>query len=160
MGVRGQSHAPAILLPEMARYPLYKGLGGTPGRSGWVRKNLAPTRIRFPYRPNGSKSLQRLRYQAPPVFLLTVLMWILCTDVITLTEENLLQCHFLHRKSVIEWSGTEPRPQRLEAGDYRTPVPTTQRSQQVTSFVFFVATLYETDQCSSGKQTLIIERII
>jgi hypothetical protein len=37
-GVGGQRHAPASLPPGKARYPLYRRLGGTQGRSGRVRK--------------------------------------------------------------------------------------------------------------------------
>ena len=39
MGVGGQRHAPAALRTGNTRYPLYKRLGGTQDRSGWVRKN-------------------------------------------------------------------------------------------------------------------------
>jgi hypothetical protein len=42
MGVGGQHHAPAALLPEKTRYPLYRRLGGTHGRSGRVRKISPP----------------------------------------------------------------------------------------------------------------------
>jgi len=38
MGVGGQLHAPAALPPGKTRYPLYRGLGGTQGQSGRVRK--------------------------------------------------------------------------------------------------------------------------
>ena len=38
MGVECQHHAPAALPPGMTRYPLYRRLGGTQGRSGRVRK--------------------------------------------------------------------------------------------------------------------------
>ena len=38
MGVAGQPHAPAHLPPGNTRYPLYRGLGGPPGRSGRMRK--------------------------------------------------------------------------------------------------------------------------
>jgi len=38
MGVGGQRHAPAALLPGMTRYPLCRRLGGPQGWSGWVRK--------------------------------------------------------------------------------------------------------------------------
>jgi hypothetical protein len=38
MGVGGQRHAPAALLPRKTRYPLYRRLGGPQGRSGRVRK--------------------------------------------------------------------------------------------------------------------------
>jgi len=40
-GVGGQRHAPAALPPGMTRYPLYRRLGGTQGRSGRVR-NISP----------------------------------------------------------------------------------------------------------------------
>ena len=38
-GVGGQRHAPSALPPgKMTRFPLYRRLGGTQGRSGRVRK--------------------------------------------------------------------------------------------------------------------------
>ena len=42
MGVGGQHHAPAALPPGKTRYPLYRRLGGTQGRSGRVRKSFPP----------------------------------------------------------------------------------------------------------------------
>jgi hypothetical protein len=42
MGVGSQRHAPATLLPGMTRYPLYRKLSGTQGRSGEVRKISPP----------------------------------------------------------------------------------------------------------------------
>jgi len=42
MGVGGQRHAPAALLAGKTRYPLYRGLGGSQGRSGRVR-NILPS---------------------------------------------------------------------------------------------------------------------
>jgi hypothetical protein len=42
MGVSGQRHEPTALLPEETRYPLYRRLGRTQGRSGRVRKNWPP----------------------------------------------------------------------------------------------------------------------
>jgi hypothetical protein len=44
--------------------PLYKRLGGSQGRSGRVRKNLALSGIRSPDRPARSQSLYRLSYPA------------------------------------------------------------------------------------------------
>jgi hypothetical protein len=38
MGVGGQRHAPAALLPGMTRYPLYRRLGRPQGQSGRVLK--------------------------------------------------------------------------------------------------------------------------
>jgi len=38
MGVGGQRHYTATLGPGKTRYPLYRRLGGTQGRSGWVWK--------------------------------------------------------------------------------------------------------------------------
>ena len=37
MGVGGQSHTPAALPPGKTRYPWYRRLGGSQGRSGRVR---------------------------------------------------------------------------------------------------------------------------
>jgi len=42
MSVGGQRHAPVALPPGETRYPLYRKLGGTQGRSGRVRKILPP----------------------------------------------------------------------------------------------------------------------
>jgi hypothetical protein len=42
-GLGGQSQAPADLPPGKTRYPLYRRLGGTQGRSGRVRKISPPT---------------------------------------------------------------------------------------------------------------------
>ena len=42
MGVSGQLHAPAALLPGRNRYPLYWRLGGPQGRSGRWRKVSPP----------------------------------------------------------------------------------------------------------------------
>ena len=43
------------------RYPLYRGLGGPQGQSGWV-ENLAPTGIWSPDHPACSQLLYRLNY--------------------------------------------------------------------------------------------------
>ena len=51
-----------LFTPGKARYPLYRGLGGTQGRSGQVRKISPPTGIPSPDRPARSQSLYRLRY--------------------------------------------------------------------------------------------------
>ena len=64
----GQGHAPAVLPPGKARYPLYRRVGGPQGRSGRGRKNLTPTGIRSPDCPARSQSLYRLRYPGPPKF--------------------------------------------------------------------------------------------
>ena len=40
--VGGQRHAPAALPPGKTRYPMYRRLGGTQGRSGRVRKISPP----------------------------------------------------------------------------------------------------------------------
>ena len=42
-GVGGQRHAPAALPPGKTRYPWYRRLGGSQGRSGRVRK-ISPQR--------------------------------------------------------------------------------------------------------------------
>ena len=65
-GVGGQRHAPAALLLGKARYPSYRRLGGTQGRSGRVQKiSPPPTGIRSPDRQARSESLCRLRYPGP-----------------------------------------------------------------------------------------------
>ena len=51
------------LPPGKTRYPLYRRLGGSQGRSGQV-ENLAHTGIRSLDRPDRSQSLYRLSYQA------------------------------------------------------------------------------------------------
>jgi hypothetical protein len=45
MGVGGQLHTPAALLPEMTRYPLYRRLGRLQSRSGRVLKISPPSRF-------------------------------------------------------------------------------------------------------------------
>jgi hypothetical protein len=40
--VGGQRHAPAPLTPGMTRYPFYRRLGRSQGRSGWVLKISPP----------------------------------------------------------------------------------------------------------------------
>ena len=67
-GVGGQRHAPAVLRPGKTQYPLYKRLGGSQGRSGWVRKISPPTGIRSPDCPARSESLYRLSYRGPRDF--------------------------------------------------------------------------------------------
>ena len=42
MGVGGQRHSQAALLPGKNRYPLYRRLGGPQGRSGRMRKISPP----------------------------------------------------------------------------------------------------------------------
>jgi hypothetical protein len=59
MGVGGQRHTPAALLPGKTPYPLYRKLGGPQVRSGRVRKISPPTGIRSPDRPARSQSLYR-----------------------------------------------------------------------------------------------------
>jgi hypothetical protein len=61
MGLGGQRHAPAALLPGMTRYPLYRRLC----RSEQVLKMSPPTGIRSPDRPARSESLYRLSYPGP-----------------------------------------------------------------------------------------------
>jgi hypothetical protein len=45
MGVGGQRHVPAVLLPGKTRYSLYRRLGGLQGRSGRVRKIPLPPEL-------------------------------------------------------------------------------------------------------------------
>ena len=47
MGLGGQRHAPADLLPGMTRYPLCRRLGGPQGRCGGVRKVSPPPGFDF-----------------------------------------------------------------------------------------------------------------
>ena len=63
MGVGGQHHAPAALLPGKTRYPLYRRLGRPQGPVWTGAENLAPTGIRFPDRSARSESLYRLSYR-------------------------------------------------------------------------------------------------
>jgi hypothetical protein len=42
MELGGQRHAPAALPPTTTRFPLYRKLGGSKGRSGRVRKISPP----------------------------------------------------------------------------------------------------------------------
>ena len=46
MRVGGQRHAPVNLPPGKIRYPLYRRLGGTQSRSGWMANISPPTGIR------------------------------------------------------------------------------------------------------------------
>ena len=52
------------LTPGKTRYPLYRGLGGPQGWSGWVRKISPHTGIQSPDRPAHSHSLYQLCYPA------------------------------------------------------------------------------------------------
>jgi hypothetical protein len=59
MGVGGQRHAPAALLPGKTRYPLYRRLGGLV----WTgAESLAPNWIRSQDCPARSEWLYRLSY--------------------------------------------------------------------------------------------------
>ena len=51
---------------EETRHPLYRRLYGPQGWCGRVVENLAPTGIRYPYRPARSESLYRQSYPGPP----------------------------------------------------------------------------------------------
>jgi len=68
MGVGGQCHALAALLPGKTQYPLYRRLGGPLGRSGQVWKISPPSRIRSPDRPAHSKSLWQPHYLNPYIY--------------------------------------------------------------------------------------------
>jgi len=65
MGVGGQRHASAAILPRKNRYPTYRWLVGPQGRSGRVRKISPPAAIRSPHGPTRSESLYRLSYPDP-----------------------------------------------------------------------------------------------
>ena len=56
---------PDRFIPGRTRYPFYTRLGGFQGWPGRVRKNVAPTGIRFPMRPARSDSLHWLSYPGP-----------------------------------------------------------------------------------------------
>ena len=90
-------------------------------RWGWASglvwtlvENLTPTRIRFPDGPARSKLLYQLRYPGPHSPHVDVGMnmehWWLCTDrwKLKYLEKNLLQCHFVHNKSHMDWPVVEP----------------------------------------------------
>jgi hypothetical protein len=62
MGVGGQRHTPAILLPGKPRYLLYRRLGWDPGPVWMGAENIAPTGILFPDHPGCRQSLYRLSY--------------------------------------------------------------------------------------------------
>jgi len=63
MGVGGQRHAPAALLPGKTRYPLHRRLGG-PLRPVWTgAKNLAPAGILSPDRPAIPTELSRPTFE-------------------------------------------------------------------------------------------------
>jgi hypothetical protein len=62
-GERSASRPSRTLPPGKTRYPLYRKLGGSQGRSGQA-ENLVPTGIRSLDRPARSQSLYRLRYPA------------------------------------------------------------------------------------------------
>jgi len=55
-GVGDQRHAPAVLPQGKTRYPLYRRLGGSQGRSGQVRKISPTAGIRSPNFPARSES--------------------------------------------------------------------------------------------------------
>ena len=61
----GQHQTPAALPPTKKGYQLNRRLGDPLGMSGWVRKILAPTGIRFPDRLARSESLNPLSYRRP-----------------------------------------------------------------------------------------------
>jgi len=61
-GVGGEPLAPTDLHRGMTRYPLYKRLGGTQGRSGGVKKFSPPTGIRSLDKPSRNELLHRLKY--------------------------------------------------------------------------------------------------
>jgi len=65
MGVDGQRPAPAALPMRMTRYPMYRRLDGSQGRSERVRKISPPTGIRSPDPPARKESLYRLSYPDP-----------------------------------------------------------------------------------------------
>ena len=67
MGVGGKRNAPAGLPPGITPFPWYRSTGELQGRSGQVRKNLAPIGIRSPDRPVRSESLYRLSYPGSPM---------------------------------------------------------------------------------------------
>ena len=65
MEVCRQRHAPSALPPGKTRYPLYRRLDRSQGRSGQVRIISPRTAIRSPDRPARSESVYRLSYPGP-----------------------------------------------------------------------------------------------
>jgi hypothetical protein len=65
MGLGGQRHAPATLLPGMTPVPIVQEAGQAPGPVWMGAENLAPSGIRSSDRPARSESLCRLRYPGP-----------------------------------------------------------------------------------------------
>ena len=64
-GGEGSASRPGRSLPPgKTRYPVYRRLGGSQGRSEQVRKISPPIGIRSPDRPARSQSLCRLSYRA------------------------------------------------------------------------------------------------
>ena len=80
MGVGGQRHALAALLPGKTRYPMCRRLGGPQGRSGRVRKISPPTGIRSPDRLVRNQSLYRLLIQCVGKYLQSNCSWVSWSD--------------------------------------------------------------------------------
>ena len=75
----GQQHAPSPLYPpENTRYPLYRRLSGSQGRSGRA-ENLVLTGIRSRTVQHVAQSLYRLTYPAHYYVMYPVLFYCLCT---------------------------------------------------------------------------------
>jgi len=87
---------PGRTLPQgKTRYPFYRSLGGSQGRSG-RSENLAPHRDSIPDRPARSQSLYRLSYPAHSIniystIILPVVLYGCDTWSLTLREERRLR---------------------------------------------------------------------
>jgi hypothetical protein len=74
MEVRAVRHAPAALAHGKTRYPLYRRLGGTQGRSGRVRKTSSP----LGFDPQTVRSLAgRYTNWASPAYIIIIIIIII-----------------------------------------------------------------------------------
>jgi hypothetical protein len=65
MGMGGQCHAVAALLPGKTQNPLYRSLGGPQGQYGWVQNISPPLGFDPRANPACSESLYHLCYPGP-----------------------------------------------------------------------------------------------
>ena len=92
MGVGGQHHAPAALLPGKTRYPLYRRLGRPQGRSGRVRKISPPPgfdpRTVQPVAILTALSRPTVTHWGKTYFVFIQLQWVILTSSVPCTEQN------------------------------------------------------------------------